>query len=99
MTHSKTTFFVQKTDVLEGLNDEQKRAVLQTEGPLLIQAGAGSGKTKTITHRIAHIIENKLAKPDQILAVTFTNNAAKEMRTRVYHLMNPSLHADAEAPA
>ena len=85
-------------DLLDGLNPEQARAVLQTEGPLLIQAGAGSGKTKTLTHRIAHIIGQKLARPDQILAVTFTNKAAREMRTRVYHLMNPSLPADAEAP-
>ncbi len=85
-------------DLLADLNDEQKRAVLQTEGPLLIQAGAGSGKTKTLTHRIAHIIDQKLARPDQILSVTFTNKAAKEMRTRVYHLMNPFLATDAEAP-
>ena len=70
-------------DLLADLNDEQKRAVLQTEGPLLIQAGAGSGKTKTLTHRIAHIIDQKLARPDQILSVTFTNKAAKEMRTSV----------------
>ena len=87
-----------RVDVLHGLNDEQKRAVLQTEGPLLIQAGAGSGKTKTLTHRIAHIIDQKMARPDQILAVTFTNKAAREMRERVYHLMNPSLQKDAEAP-
>ncbi len=72
-------------DLLADLNPEQARAVLMTEGPLLIQAGAGSGKTKTLTHRIAHIIAKKLARPDQILAVTFTNKAAKEMRTRVYH--------------
>ena len=86
------------TDLLDGLNDEQKRAVLQTEGPLLIQAGAGSGKTKTLTHRIAHIIGQNLARPDQILAVTFTNKAAREMRQRVYHLMHPQLPKDAEAP-
>jgi DNA helicase-2/ATP-dependent DNA helicase PcrA len=75
-------------DLLTGLNDEQARAVLQTEGPLLIQAGAGSGKTKTLTHRIAHILEQKLAYPTQILAVTFTNKAAKEMRTRVAELLH-----------
>lgn len=79
-------------DVLHKLNDEQKRAVLQTEGPLLIQAGAGSGKTKTLTHRIAHILQQNLAYPEQILAVTFTNKAAKEMRERVALLLgeNPN---------
>jgi DNA helicase-2/ATP-dependent DNA helicase PcrA len=74
-------------DLLQGLNEEQRRAVLQTDGPLLIQAGAGSGKTKTLTHRIAHILEQNLAFPQQILAVTFTNKAAKEMRHRVAELL------------
>ena len=69
--------------LLENLNNEQKDAVLNTEGPNLIVAGAGSGKTRVLTTRLAHIINEKKAWPNQILCVTFTNKAAKEMQNRV----------------
>lgn len=73
-------------DFTKGLNPEQARAVLHTEGPLLLIAGAGSGKTRVLTHRMAYIASN-FAKPYNILAITFTNRAAKEMRERAEHLL------------
>ncbi|MFD1399494.1 DNA helicase PcrA [Lacticaseibacillus suilingensis] len=82
------------TALLQGMNDKQSEAVLATEGPLLIMAGAGSGKTRVLTHRIAYLIEDKGINPWRILAITFTNKAAREMKERVGKLLDPELARD-----
>lgn len=84
---NKIDFDNTNKNILDGLNPEQKKAVIHKEGPLLIIAGAGTGKTSVITRRIAYLIEQKIAKPSEILALTFTEKAAKEMEERVDRLV------------
>ena len=76
-------------DAAEGLNPQQQKAVLHTGSPLLIVAGAGSGKTSVLTRRIARLIQTGAARPHEILAITFTNKAAREMKERVGQLIGP----------
>ena len=74
---------ISKQNYLSHLNKNQKEAIIDLDGPCLIVAGAGSGKTRVLTSRVAHIIKEKKAWPNQILCVTFTNKAAREMQNRI----------------
>ena len=82
-------------DILDGLNDAQRSAVVALDGPVLILAGAGSGKTKTLTHRIAYLLTEQGVWPNEVLAVTFTNKAAREMRQRLWQIAG---HTQASSP-
>ena len=80
-------------DFLENLNPEQREAVTMTEGPLLIIAGAGTGKTGVLTRRIAYLLQEGKASPESVLALTFTDKAAEEMKSRVAALLKVSMNS------
>ena len=82
---------ISKQNYLNHLNKNQKKAIIDLDGPCLIVAGAGSGKTRVLTSRVAHIIREKKAWPNQILCVTFTNKAAREMQNRIAHFLDEKI--------